>query len=495
MRTPPGRRLPGLILMSLLVAAAIAAVPRGTPLERWVIGFEDLPADLPQVVAGLGASDGVALHELDVVVVTAPRAAIQRLAARDDVIGVRPERRLRLDLASSVPFIGAAREQLGQPRPLGDGVERPAVDGFGVTVAVVDTGVWADHPDLSDRVVASLDFELAYAGELLLTTEQLDDFAATTGPLAGTTDDVGHGTHVAGIVAGTGVASAGRTNDNAGVAPGAAIVDLRISPQAHTADNNVGWERNALAAYDWLLRNHASEEFGPNGIGVVNNSWGVGDGTVSGERLDYEPFGDILTTLDEQGVAVVFSAGNSGPDDDVTEQVVPTGHPAVLTVAAGCHPGSRSSGCVGAFPDFSIADFSSRGPAVDVTAPGVDVVSAVNVSSGKALGSISGDYEGEGPTGTVQNRAWYANFSGTSMSGPHVAGLVALMLEVSPTLTPAEVRFLLTATARDLLEPGRDIGAGYGMVDATAVLDAAARHAAGTPVQELFPDHVFAPSM
>lgn len=81
------------------------------------------------------------------------------------------------------------------------------------------------------------------------------------------------------------------------------------------------------------------------------------------------------------------------------------------------------------------------------------------------------------------------------MSGPHVAALVALMPEVSPTLTPADVGFLLTATARDLLQPGRDIGAGYGMVDATAVLDAAAQHAAGTPAQEQFPDHEFSSSM
>jgi serine protease len=132
---------------------------------------------------------------------------------------------------------------------------------------------------------------------------------------------------------------------------------------------------------------------------------------------------------------------------------------------------------------------------VDVTAPGVDVLSAVNASSGKVLGSISGDYSGQGPTDTAQNRAFYANFSGTSMSGPHVAGLVALMRQVSPTLTPAEIRFLVTATARDLLAEGRDIGAGYGMVDATAVLDAAARHAAGAEVRDLFPEHTFVSSL
>lgn len=482
--------------MLTLPLATAAALPVGEPaLQRVVVGFEggELPADLPALVREVGAVDGVALHALGVLAITAPAGVGQHLATRTDVIGVRPERRLQFDLASSVPFIGAGAEALGQPvtvpTPTGP-VQRPAVDGDGVTVAVVDTGVWVDHPDLADRVVASLDFELAYAGELLLTTEQLDQFAAATGPLAGTTDDVGHGTHVAGIVAGTGAASAGRTNDNAGVAPGADIVDLRISPQAHTTDNNIGWERNALAAYDWLVRNHEQA-----GIRVVNNSWGVGPSTIDGQPLDYEPFDGLLTSLHDQGVVVVFSAGNSGPDDDVTADLLPTGHPTVITVAAGCHPGSSSRGCNGTFPDFSIADFSSHGPAVDVTAPGVDVVSAVNVSSGKALGAISGDYDGEGPTDEYVNRAWYANFSGTSMSGPHIAGVAALLLQANPDLTPDEVRFIVTATARDLLEEGRDIGAGWGMVEVGPALDAAVRLQAGHPLTEQFPDHDPSPTL
>ncbi len=494
------RRHLALLLSSMLVVPATlaAAVPAAT--SRVVIGFADatLPGDIATLASELHALDGVALHELGVLAVTVPTASLALLEQRDDVVAVRPERRLTMQLASSVPFIGAGAAALGSPAPVStpDGpLERPAVDGTGVTVAVVDTGVWTQHPDLSDRVVASVDFELAYAGELLLTTEQLDSFAAATGPLAGTTDDVGHGTHVAGIVAGTGAASAGRANRNAGVAPGAAIVDIRISPQAHTSDNNVGWERNALAAYDWLARHHTDTAYGPSGIRVVNNSWGVGPSTIDGEELDYEPLDAILHQLYDEDVVVVFSAGNSGAGDDVTQDVIPTGHPTVITVAAGCHPKSSSSGCVRNLPDLAIASFSSRGAAVDITGPGVDIISAVNPSSGKALGAISGDYTGAGGADAYVNRAWYANFSGTSMSGPHIAGVAALMLEVDPTLTPYEVRYLMTATARDLLSPGRDIAAGHGMVNVTAALDAATRHAAGSPVEALFPDHDPSPTL
>jgi serine protease AprX len=336
-------------------------------------------------------------------------------------------------------------------------------------------------------VLAQRDFELAYAGELLLTPEQLDTFAETTGPLAGTTDDVGHGTHVAAIAAGTGAGTSGRANNNRGVAPGAKIVDLRISPQAHTTDNNVGWERNALAAYDWLLRHHKDAAFGPQGIRVVNNSWGTGESTLDGEQLDYSPFATLLPKAAQAGIVVVFSAGNSGTAYSVTETLLPTGHPDVITVAAGCHPASASSGCIASNPDKQIASFSSRGPAVDVTAPGVDIVAAVNASSGQALGWISGDFSGSAPQDAVTNRLLHANFSGTSMSGPHVAGLVALLLQANPTLTPQDVRVALAATSRDLLKPGRDVNAGWGMVDAPAALTAAARHGAGTPLAEQFP--------
>lgn len=490
-----------LLVTSALLAAPGAAAP--VPVERWVIAFDPdtgLPRDLGDVLRRAGAIDGVALTTVDVVAVTLPTGSIEQIRSRPDVVAARPERRLEFDLAKSVPFIGADQARLGTPETVtGEGpegpwqVERPAVDGSGQVIAVVDTGVWGEHPDLAGQVVAQRDFELAYAGELLLTPEQLDTFAAATGRLAGVTDDVGHGTHVASIAAGTGAGTSGRANNNRGVAPGAKIVDLRISPQAHTGDNNFGWERNALAAYDWLIRHNKDAEFGPAGIRVVNNSWGTGTSTVDGTQLDYSPFGELLPKLTDAGVVVVFSAGNSGVGDNVTQDLLPTGHPDVITVAAGCHPGAKTSGCRQSAPDRSIGSFSSRGPAVDITAPGVDIVAAVNVSSGAALGQLSGDFSGTAAQDTYTNRVLHANFSGTSMSGPHVAGVAALLLQADPTLAPDDVRIILNATARDLLQPGRDINAGWGMVDVPAALTAAARHAAGVPVDQQFGAEYSAP--
>ena len=495
------------VLAVVVAMALLAGAPGGATVgatERWIISFDPsagLPADLESVLLGAGALDGVALTTMDAVAVTLPVGAVEVFRGRDDVVAVRPERRLEFHLAKSVPFIGADVATIGSPAAVSgvgqDGsswtVERPGVSGAGQIVAVVDTGVWAEHPDLAGRVIAQRDFELGYAGELLLTPEQLDTFAEVAGPVGGTTDDVGHGTHVAGIVAGTGAGTSGRANNNRGVAPGAKMVDLRISPQAHSTDNNVGWERNALAAYDWLLRHHKDAAFGPQGIRVVNNSWGTGEGTLDGEQLDYSAFGTILPKLTAAGVVVVFSAGNSGVADRVTADLLPTGHPDVITVAAGCHPGSTSSGCKPATPDKAIGSFSSRGPAVDVTAPGVDIVSALNVSSIYALSQISGDYSGTAPQDAVTNRVLHGNASGTSMSGPHVAGLVALVLQASPTLTPAEVRTIISATSRDILKAGRDIDSGWGMVDARLAVAAAARHAAGVPVAEQFPEMYAAP--
>ena len=119
---------------------------------------------------------------------------------------------------------------------------------------------------------------------------------------------------------------------------------------------------------------------------------------------------------------------------------------------------------------------------MDVTAPGDQILAAMSPNSVLApLGqTVEGDYFGDSPADEAQNRLFYMRLSGTSMATPHVAGVVALLLEANPDLTPAEVRQILVDTADDMvidgdpeLLPGFDNASGYGQVNVRRALAAA----------------------
>lgn len=502
------------LLIAAVAALGVAAVPGAhalsptqAPLERFVLRLADgqQAASLEGRLSSLGVTAAVAFDTIDAVAVTAPRSAVDALLASGTIESARPERRLELHLAESVEYIGAARAVLDKPAavrtPTGN-VVRPAVDGTGTTVAVLDTGIADVHPDLLGQVVAHRNFELAYAGEMLLDAEQLDAYALATGDTA-RTDDIGHGTHVAGIVAGTGAGAQKRSNDNRGVAPGASLVDLRIAAgPVQGLVEDAGWERNAIAAFDWLLRHHEDEEFGANGIAVNTNSWGLTGADVVFGAPEFDPLAEIIAEIDKAGMITVFSAGNDGVGDDVRGDTVPNGLPQVISVAASCKPGATTQLC-GDAKKNDIAKFSSRGPAVDIAAPGVEIVSAVSPSIVGAIGKgcaprelgpvpcvlTPGSYGGEGanPADVAVNYALYGSLNGTSMAGPHIAGVVALLLEANPALTPVQVQTILAATADDRQAEGRDIDAGYGLVDVPNALVAATQLKNRKPLRAIFP--------
>lgn len=515
-------------LLSVLAAMAMtvgllapAATAASTTPTRMIIGFsgDRLPADLAASLTALGVTSAVGFETITAVAVTAPAEVMDQLLARPDVIGARAERQIELDLASSVPYIGADRASLDAPQDYtvdtaGKGKKkdqvtgtRPAIDGSGSTVAVLDTGIFDLHPDLNDRVVAHRNFELSYAADLLLTGEQLDAFALATGDSA-RTDDIGHGTHVAGIVAGTGRAAQNLENNNRGVAPGAKLVDLRIAAgPAQGFVDDTGWERNAIAAFDWLARHHTDTTFGINGIKVNTNSWGLtGTDTVYGAP-DYDPLAQIIRQVDGQGIVTVFSAGNDGAEDNVTNDTIPNGMPEVISVAASCKPGAIQRGCDAAPEVNDIGDFSSRGPAVDIAAPGVEIVSAVSANAVGALAKACppeginvggvpcllyrGDY-GDAPEDELVNYAWYGSLHGTSMAGPHIAGAAALILQANPDLTTNQVQVIMAATADDRQAPGRDIEAGWGLIDVQEALIAATRIRNGESMSQVFPGFTWA---
>ncbi|GAB3841836.1 S8 family peptidase [Dactylosporangium cerinum] len=279
---------------------------------------------------------------------------------------------MKATLDRSVPRIGApAAWQAGHT-------------GKGITVAVLDSGIDTGHPDLAGAVVGAQDF---------------------TGSASGTADGFGHGTHVAGIITGDGAASSGRY---VGVAPDATLLNGKV-----LNDNGLGLESWAIAGMEWAVQ---------QGARVVNMSLSgsVGPGA---EDLMSETV-DRLT--EQSGTLFVVAAGNAGPNAGTVGS--PGTAERALTV------GAVDGG-------DAMADFSSRGPTnpggalkPDVTAPGVDIVSAL--AEGSRFAQWYAAVDGH-----------YVSLSGTSMATPHVAGAAAILAGEHPGWQAVEMKASLMGTA------------------------------------------------
>ncbi|HEY8452712.1 MAG: S8 family serine peptidase [Micromonosporaceae bacterium] len=256
--------------------------------------------------------------------------------------------------------------------------------GAGVTVAVLDSGVDATHPDLADRIVDIRDFT---------------DGSGTFSEEPAGADTIGHGTHVASIVAGSGSASGGRYR---GVAPDARLLIGKVCPARFCHESAV------LAGMVW-----AAEQ----GAAVVNLSLSGPD--TPGTDLLEQAVNELTAQFDTLFVA---SAGNEGSSQ-------PVGSPASADAAL-------AVGSVSRFDDVSW--FSSRGPRTgdvavkpDLTAPGEQIVAA------RAAGTALDDPVDE----------HYVRASGTSMAAPHVAGAAALLRQQHPSWTAAQVKAALMGSA------------------------------------------------
>ena len=469
-------------LLALSLVAGIAPALSAAPLERAFIAFDDkLPAGIAQEMELRGVLDGQVIPTINAVAVTAPRVVLEAYARDPRVRAVTLQRRLALHLYSSRPqsqadgLAEAGTESFG-----GEPLERPGVTGAGVTVAVIDTGVFMPHPDFglpgASRVIAgvNLEFSLFARESGVMPADVWDTYASTTGTVA-LQDEVGHGTHVAGIIAGDGTAASGLTLR--GMAPGAQLVAFKIASPFNGVVEDVGFEANAVAAIDHMIRHR--EELG--NIRVANNSWGLLENEAQGllGPTDFDPVREVTLAAVEAGIVMVFSAGNDGPGPD-TVRPIPNGMDEVISVAAACK--ADQGGC----PAGGIAGFSSRGESVDITAPGDQIISTSSLSVLEPIGQLlEGDYFGDAPQDQLQNRVAYLRLSGTSMSSPHIAGIVALILEANPDLTPAQVEEVLTSTADDMfiendveLVPGYDVASGFGMVNAGRAVALAAAMAA-----------------
>lgn len=358
-------------------------------------GFSDADsARLPLIVdhrdaepkAVVAASVVRRLASVSATAVRAERSTRFWERSHDQVRRVWLDGRVRVALDRSVAQIGA-------PHAWDSGQT-----GEGSTVAVLDTGIDTGHPDLTDAVIGEKNF---------------------TDSASGTADKVGHGTHVASIVTGSGAASDGR---NQGVAPDARLLNGKVLD-----DYGSGYESSIIAGMEWAAE---------TGADVVNLSLG-NDHPSAGDR----PVDRAVDRLTEQtGTLFVIAAGNYGPDASSIGSPGAAGR--ALTVGA-------------VDRDDTLADFSSRGPRVtnsaikpDITGPGVGIVAA------RADGTDLGEPAGDG----------YTALSGTSMSTPHVAGAAAIVASQHPEWTADRIKAHLMATSHP--HPGRTVyEQGAGRVD------------------------------
>lgn len=338
---------------------------------------------------------------------------------------------------------------------------KSAYTGEGVTVAVIDTGIDTTHPDMSN-VATTLNMEPSWFMDDITDGEYSRAYAER--PIG--TDAWGHGTHVAGIVGGTGEAGVGV--DQSGVAPHATLINCNTNTNYDTGSylDTYSMESNALACYDWILAHRNDPRF-PGGIRVVTNSWSLAVPSSNSPG----PLVLMLRKVVASGISVVFAAGNDGPGDntvsnpaDSVAEVITVGSICKSNATKVCEPGG-------------VAPTSSRGKEVDITAPGVDVWSTrPRGFLGFAIIGLEGHRPGDpDPVATNRNLAWYMPGSGTSMAAPHVAGVVALMLEANPRLTPRQIQSILNRTATDKGAPGFDHDYGFGVVNALSAVRAAER--------------------
>jgi len=328
-----------------------------------------------------------------------------KLSRRDDVDFITFDAPIRAAFDPAADSSKAASPgvlEVGAPQ-----VWQTGATGKGVGVAIVDSGVYA-HADLAGRVVASVDFT---AASPTVSNVPLGDLG-------------GHGTHVAGLVAGDGKASHGVYT---GVAPNANIVDVRVIDANGNSNVSI-----ILRGLQWVLANKNTYN-----IRVVNLSLGA---TPSGSYKK-----DVMATAAEvlffAGVNVVVSAGNSGPTAGTI--TTPGTDPYVITVGAADDNGTATLG------DDLMASFSSRGKTAfdrlskpDLVAPGRKMVSLRSPGS-----TLDTQYPDRQVTIDGATSADYYRLSGTSMAAPVVSGTIALMLERNPTLNPQQVKKRLVSTA------------------------------------------------
>ncbi len=376
-------------------------------------------ADLSQLQS-IGVIGGTRYRVLPMVCITATKEQLVEISRLSWVRSIYGNRTLAFNSDSRLSMTQQQRVQTdSQLTTHNNGMP---VSGRGVTVAVLDTGVDGTHADLSGRVVQNVKLVDLQSISVGFNYPTLIENLPNTDLLSG------HGTFVAGLVAGSGLRSGGKYN---GVASGAKVLGLSAG------DYNLAF---VLAGFDYLLERGANYN-----VRVVNCSFSA---NVPFDVND--PVNVATKMLADRNITPVFSAGNTGPSIGTLNPYSIA--PWVISVGTTDENGR-------------LADFSSRGSfgsslfRPTVVAPGVGVVSLRSTVSVTGVTNLLGgaDLQRLSPL----EMPFYTTGSGTSFTAPQVSGAIALMLEANPNLTPSQIKDILQRSATPLSNNyAHEVGAG-----------------------------------
>jgi serine protease AprX len=408
------------IVVASHVAHVDPALAGATGRVRVIVQASDVAA----AELAVRAAGGKITRELPIAsgfAATLPASTIADLATRSAISSI--------SLDAKVHVLGApdpSKVRSVYPKVVNaDKMWADGTNGNGITVALVDTGV-ANVADLAGRIVP-------VKTGLLGQTDPCVNFSGDSN----CNDNYGHGTFIAGIIAGSGASSNGAYP---GIAPGAKIVSVKIAGANGATDVS-----NVLAAIQWVVSYKDTY-----GIKVLNLSLG----TDSSQTYRTDPFDYAVERAWDAGIVVVVSAGNAGPNAQTISK--PADDPLVITVGATDDMATPGLG------DDEIPNYSAHGPTAadglvkpDLVAPGSHIVSLR--APGSTVDTLFPSYVD----------ANYRKGSGTSMAAGVVSGSVALLLQARPTWTPDRIKYALTSTANNVV--GSDpntVGAGELNIDA-----------------------------
>jgi len=414
------------------------------------------------VVDVIEAVDGVLLGQVNT-------SLAPTLAALDDVVMVERYGNVIFYGDVQTPAVKASNSSF---YPVG--AWDLGVSGAGVNIAMVDTGVDNEHPGLSEKFVAGYDAVCYLTSD---PTCYLDISRRTDGTYD-PDDGNQHGTACMGMASATGIDSSGAQTEFYGAAPNAALVDVRIGTDAGAGpfENYIleqEFYESAMNGVQWIIDNKDTAWEGVDGtnygIDILSLSWGITSHEGGGSDGN-DMHSQILNEAMEAGIIVSVAAGNDGPDNDGLSGMGSSDLSLTVGATDDLNTVNRE--------DDTIAGYSSRGPRADngdgnplnelkpeISAPGSNIIQAEGcVTSGLCNNLLGGDAADNGYTGRG---------SGTSYATPSVSGIIALMLEANPDLSPAEIKEIIKLTAErrgEATQPdvdpfwNRDFG--WGMADA-----------------------------